>query len=444
MAKSMEIPQDIIDNVIAAVGDDTRLLKQCSLVSSSFLLPSRKQLFSRITLRSDRSCQRIHQFLVQNPAILSSVRAINLTEYIDCSDDFESPIECQWMNSTSLLAILRLPFFCLECFSINVFQNYWDSKPWNWNRFSSEMNDAISNIIHSSNLKTLSFEGITGMPITFFHHIVHLTILELHSVSPKDFRYVNSSSLTRGASMGVAPTAPHPVIDRCIWHLKEYSEHRSEYARGTRFTSSAYLSLKSGHKGPTRSLFLPFICRLRFFEIDVDLGPLTSYDYDILSFLTGSLCLSLTSPATLEHLKFNISFHGNLEDVDCDTFYEYLRDADVWTHLDSITTHPTGSRLQRVDINLDYFDLQLHCIDEDGLDEPDYLDPDEHEEPDELDPDDHEEPDELDPDEHKVLKAVLESLPLLRSKAILFLEVTSIHSFARYESDTTGCADVLL
>ena len=36
---------------------DKGLLKKRSLVSSSFLLPSRKQLFSRVTLRSDRTCQ---------------------------------------------------------------------------------------------------------------------------------------------------------------------------------------------------------------------------------------------------------------------------------------------------------------------------------------------------------------------------------------------------
>ena len=33
----MEIPQDIIYNVITAVGDDKCLLRQCALVSSSFL-----------------------------------------------------------------------------------------------------------------------------------------------------------------------------------------------------------------------------------------------------------------------------------------------------------------------------------------------------------------------------------------------------------------------
>jgi hypothetical protein len=80
MARSVEIPQDIIDSIIAVVGDDARLLKQCSLVSSSFLLPCRKQLFSRITLRNDETCKGIHEFLVQNPVIQSFVRAITLNQ----------------------------------------------------------------------------------------------------------------------------------------------------------------------------------------------------------------------------------------------------------------------------------------------------------------------------------------------------------------------------
>ena len=155
MAKSLEIPQDIIDDVIAAVGDDTHLLKKCSLVSSSFLLPARKKLFSRISLRSDQTClwQGILQFLVENPVIQSFVRAISLTEHestpvwgsSDCTDR-------EWMNKSSLLAILRLPFRYLECFSINVYRNDGCWISWRWSAFSSEMEDALSNIIHSSTL----------------------------------------------------------------------------------------------------------------------------------------------------------------------------------------------------------------------------------------------------------------------------------------------------
>ena len=153
MSKSVEIPQDIIDNIIAEVGDDTNLLKQCSLVSSPFLFPSRKQLFSRITIRSDETCQGIYQFLVKNPAIQSIVRAITLMDR--WSGKFP-----QWMNGISLLAILRLPFGCLEFFSINLCLDKRKPEPWNWNSFSIELKDALSNIIHSSNIKTLSLRGI--------------------------------------------------------------------------------------------------------------------------------------------------------------------------------------------------------------------------------------------------------------------------------------------
>jgi hypothetical protein len=214
----MEIPQDIIENVIAAVGhDDTQLLKQCSLVSSSFLRPSRKLLFSRITIGSDETCQGIYQLLVQNPVIQSFVRTITLLH-------MDGSLYPKWMDSTSLLAILRLPFCCLECFSIILRRNDWNWNPksWGWNFFSSEMKDALSKIILSSTLKTLYLRGITNLPIAFFFHIAHLKTLELDSLSPNDLRDENSCTLTRAASKGVAPMASHHiVIDRCVWRFGE-------------------------------------------------------------------------------------------------------------------------------------------------------------------------------------------------------------------------------
>ena len=107
----------------------------------------------------------------------------------------------------------------------------------------------------------------------------------------------------------------------------------------------------------------------------------------------SSLRISLASPATLEHLEFNIWFGGGSDEFYFEYWYDYafydaLRDADVWTQLDSIATHPTGSRLQRVDIGINYYF------------------------------DDHGE--ELDKD--KISKAVLDGLPLLRKKGILFVK----------------------
>jgi hypothetical protein len=131
------------------------------------------------------------------------------------------------------------------------------------------------------------------------------------------------------------------------------------------------------------------MCRLRYFEVEVnfELYSTTIRDLHILSFFTGSLCISLTSPATLEHLKFNIRFGG----FNNSSFYYILRQIDVWSHLDSITTHPAGSRLQRVDININYSYRYNNRGEE--------------------------------PDEEKVLKFVLDGLPLLHTKGILFVNV---------------------
>ena len=99
------------------------------------------------------------------------------------------------------------------------------------------------------------------------------------------------------------------------------------------------------------------MCGLRSFEIYIHLDSATTgmYNFNIfkLSFLMGSLNISLTSPTTPEHLEFNIRFRDYINHFNSYRFYDNLRDADVWSHLDSIATHLAGSRL-RVDTNIDY------------------------------------------------------------------------------------------
>jgi hypothetical protein len=279
---------------------------------------------------------------------------------------------------TSLIAVLRLPFCCLESFSIDI---SFYSNPLNWNDFSGELKDALSTIIHSCTLKTLYLTKVK-VPIMLFHGI-HLTKLELSYLSPNDFDGEQSRLLTPAASEGVATTASHTVIDQCVWNCYKP-------VHGMRFPTSAYFSLIWDMEGPTEPIFLPFMCRLRVFEIYVNPFSATMSDFDILSFLMHSLRVSLTSPATLEHLKFDIVFEGNNNHFNYYTFFRDLRDADVWRHLDSIITHPTGSRLQRVDINIQ----SCFRYDDDG----------------------HE------PGDSEVMEPVLDALPLLREKGILFVK----------------------
>ena len=136
-------------------------------------------------------------------------------------------------------------------------------------------------------------------------------------------------------------------------------------------------------------IFLPFMCGLRFLEIYLVLGSGTTHDFKLLTFLMNSLSISLASP---ENLEFNIRFRGSkFSNLDSDTFYENLTTA--WSGLDSITTHPTSSRLQRVDVNIIYV---LHRERDDGAEPADVKD--------------------------KVLNAVFCGLPLLHKKGILFVE----------------------
>ena len=209
------IPQDIIYNIIEAVGDDKRSLKACALVSSSFLLPSRKHLFSNLSLDLDQACERLHQFLVENPVVQSFVRRITIELY-------------RLLNRTSLIAILRLPFCCLESFSI-IGNVIFSQATLNWNDFSSELKDTLSTVIHSSTLKTLYLSKIS-VPIMLFLGMFNLTKLELTDVrvSSNEFDGKQSILLTPGTSEGMATTAPHTVVDHCVWNY-------FELVYGTRF-----------------------------------------------------------------------------------------------------------------------------------------------------------------------------------------------------------------
>ena len=100
---------------------------------------------------------------------------------------------------------------------------------------------------------------------------------------------------------------PHTVVDRCVWHLKDFGKQYS--APSTRLPLSPYLSLiqdkgfveLSQNFCHSRAVYASLKFTLSSFVSET----LISFDY-ILSILMGSLCTSLTSPAALEHLEFNI------------------------------------------------------------------------------------------------------------------------------------------
>jgi len=213
------LPQDIIDNIIEAVAadDDSRLnlLKTCALVSSSFLLPSRKRLFSAISLTRRQSCDELHRLILLNPVLQSFVTSITLNFGYDS-------YSC-W-NHRSVVDILRLSFCRLEKFIIiTPYPSFWDIT-------SSRLKDAISTIVHLSTLKTLGFYRF-HVPIALLQGIC-LTTLILNSAIPDE--KPGSPRLADSAT-----TASYAVIDQCKMSFT------SPWEKGTRFLLHLFFSRSS-------------------------------------------------------------------------------------------------------------------------------------------------------------------------------------------------------
>ena len=126
----------------------------------------------------------------------------------------------------------------------------------------------------------------------------------------------------------------------------------------------------------------------------------------------GSVCISLTSPAALEHLELNIQLRGDITYFE--QFYEKLRGTDAWSHLDSLTTNPASSQLQRVGININNSFRSGVDVEK--------------------------------PHDDEILKTILDSLPLLRAKGILYPSIRQSHfeglgMLWKNPSDTWPAAD---
>jgi hypothetical protein len=114
---------------------------------------------------------------------------------------------------------------------------------------------------------------------------------------------------------------------------------------------------------PTEPKFLPFMCRLRSLKICVRPKFENIRHFKNLSFILRSLFASLTSPATLEHIKLSIWLFASNDRFDYSGFYRKLRVAGVCDLLDDFSTRPTGSQLGRVDIDIIYSDANVMELD---------------------------------------------------------------------------------
>lgn len=138
--------------------------------------------------------------------------------------------------------------------------------------------------------------------------------------------------------------------------------------------------------GPPPWIFLPFVYRLRYLEIYINLSSGTDNDFHALAFFILSLSISLQS-SIIEHLEINIQFHCLDDD---DTFYDNL--LNIWRPLDFIIAFSPGSQLHRVDIIINCTFRYEYDDDED------------------------------EPDRDEIVRTVLDGLPMLNMKGILFVD----------------------
>jgi hypothetical protein len=181
--------------------NDRHLIKTCALVSHSFLRPSRKQLFSDIIIGTWVQCENLHLVLTQNPDIRQFVRKLKIGGRSYQPLFFEE----------ALLSILQLPLYRLE--ELVIFS----MEPLAWNDLSSEMNDALRDIIRSSTLTNLTLHNSTNVPITLFASLTQLRTLKLIDVkldfSDSERLYSHTADLPVGATR----TSSYTGIERYIW-----------------------------------------------------------------------------------------------------------------------------------------------------------------------------------------------------------------------------------
>ena len=71
---SFSIPTDVIHDIVDAI-EDREALRQCALVAKSFLIPSRKRLFTDIHVRCSAQSERLYSVLVHNPNIQGYIKS---------------------------------------------------------------------------------------------------------------------------------------------------------------------------------------------------------------------------------------------------------------------------------------------------------------------------------------------------------------------------------
>ena len=205
MTVSMALPQELIDHIIAQVADRYHwdALQQCSLVSHSFLLPSRKHLFTNIHINRATQCDKLHAVLARHPYIQSFIQYLRILY-----NDHTYPDDPSLCDNKSLIAILQLPLRCLKDLTICSL-----SVPLKWDNLNHEMKHALWVIIRCPTLTELTCSRLNIPATLLFDTPARTLVLEQGSLNLNVFD--TESSLD--SQTGFFSTR----IEHCIWRFYE-------------------------------------------------------------------------------------------------------------------------------------------------------------------------------------------------------------------------------
>jgi hypothetical protein len=165
------LPQEIIDNIIGNINvDEKYFLRTLSLVSRSFLYPSRKKLFAKIVLTCQERSHGLLGVFTQHPYIQSSVRHLEIHQYGSSAS---------WPTLLSLLRLLLLSGSLRTLILRSGLE-------WHWPKLSSDLRDTFTDMIHSPSLTSFELDCATRVPTTLFLGLKGVRSLNLYCVLLSD------------------------------------------------------------------------------------------------------------------------------------------------------------------------------------------------------------------------------------------------------------------
>jgi hypothetical protein len=247
MASPVPVPHDIICSVLEMVPqDDTNTLKQCSVVSRSFLTPCQRKLFSITYLSlfkgSLSRLRHLYGLLFSRRYIASYIRELHV---IDCElcktwDPGSKQPEAEILRHLLLILTPHLRVFSLAL-------NYGSLLTMPWSHFPSNLQSALLKLFKSPNMTSIKvtnlcvdtfpadiFSGLKQLKKLGFvscYHRNHSSDFPLASLCASDSRGANTQLESLGVGGNISPHVITYLTDDnslAVSHLKEFCIHDAQ------------------------------------------------------------------------------------------------------------------------------------------------------------------------------------------------------------------------